>query len=100
LSFFVSVSSTAAIHGFSAPYSSCVSRGLALKAMPRTPNSAACFAAANVPECHIAVPRFKPWLMPLSTTSTWLQWWIPSAMQSAGVPFTRQPSKRPMRVGR
>ena len=33
------------------------SEAQALSAMPRVPSSAACFAAANVPECHIEFPR-------------------------------------------
>jgi len=34
-----------------------------LKATPRTPSNAACLAAANVPECQQALPRFAPRLM-------------------------------------
>jgi hypothetical protein len=35
-----------------------------LNAMPRRPKSAACLAAASVPECQTALPRFVPRLTP------------------------------------
>src|SRR5690606_29920197 len=60
-----------------------------LKAIPLTPNSTACLAAANVPECHIEFPRLGPILIPDETTSTFFHRCIPIATQSAGVPFTR-----------
>jgi hypothetical protein len=41
-----------------------------LSAMPRMPNSVACFAAASVPECQIPLPRLTPILTPDRTTST------------------------------
>ena len=59
-----------------------------LNAIPRTPSSAACFAAASVPECQTALPRFVPRLIPDNTRSTSFHWFTPSITQSAGVPFT------------
>ncbi len=64
----------------------------ALSAIPRSPNSVACFAAASVPECQRPLPRFVPMLIPDRTRSTSDQWWTPSATQSAGVPLTRHAS--------
>ena len=63
-----------------------------LRAIPRSPSSAACFAAARVPECHIELPRLRPRLIPESTRSTCSQLLAPSATRSAGVPFTRYAS--------
>jgi hypothetical protein len=60
-----------------------------LSAIPGMPMSAACFAAATVPECQMPLPRFGPRLIPDSTTSTLSYCEMPSATQSAGVPFTR-----------
>ena len=68
--------------------------------MPRTPSSAACFAAASVPECQIELPRLKPRLQPDSTRSTLPHRCAPSDTQSAGVPFTRYASKPAIGVAR
>ncbi|MNY44470.1 hypothetical protein D3C86_1795010 [compost metagenome] len=38
-----------------------------LKAIPFIPNKTACFAAANVPECHIELPKLGPMLIPDNT---------------------------------
>ena len=85
-----SISSTELTHGLSALKSGCsFSVAGALKAMPRMPSSAACLAPASVPECHTALPRFVPMLMPESTTSTFAHRVVPSMTQSPGVPFTR-----------
>ena len=72
----------------------------ALNAMPRRPSSAACLAAASVPECQIELPRLKPRLQPDSTRSTLPHWYAPSATQSAGVPLTRYASGPTIRVAR
>ncbi len=61
----------------------------ALNAIPRKPSSAACFAPASVPECHVELPRLNPRLQPDNTRSTLPHLWAPSATQSAGVPLTR-----------
>ena len=62
-------------------------------AMPRIPMSAACLAAASVPEYQIAFPRLLPRLIPDNTNSAPSQWYAPRATQSAGVPLTRYASK-------
>ena len=88
-----SISSTEPTHGLSVLKSGCsFSVAGALKAMPRKPRSAACLAPASVPECHTALPRFVPRLMPDRTTSTFSHRVVPSITQSPGVPFTRYAS--------
>ena len=81
------VRSTSRIHGLNGSNSSAPAGPLS--AMARSPSSVACFAAATVPECQIALPRLKPRFNPDRTTSTFPRWCAPSATQSAGVPFTR-----------
>src|SRR5262245_6993717 len=63
--------STRRIQGFKLSKSSTPAGPLT--ATPRTPSSAACFAAASVPECQMELPRFNPRLIPDSTTSTFPQ---------------------------
>ena len=85
-----SISRTELTQGLSSSKSGCsLSVAGALKAMPRSPSSAACFAPARVPECQTALPRFVPILIPESTTSTFSHSVVPSKTQSPGVPFTR-----------
>jgi hypothetical protein len=86
------ISSTRSTQGAIVEKSACSSATGVLRAMPRMPSSAACFAAASVPECQVAFPRFGPRLIPERTTSTFSHMKTPSATQSAGVPFTRYAS--------
>src|SRR5436190_21946426 len=43
-----------------------------LNAIPFIPNKTACLAAANVPECHIELPRLYPMFIPDNTISVFV----------------------------